>query len=105
MELEKVFKLLDAGFTKEDILKFDSVNAELAKPVEKVADVPVTAAPEPKAEEPSKPVEDKNYVDIMNGLRELTNAIYLSNIHNSNVGQQKAETSDDILASIINPKR
>ena len=57
MDVEKILKLVDAGFTKADIIKL--ANNEKATPKEEKPETPKEEKPEtPKEEKPEAPKED-----------------------------------------------
>lgn len=102
MTLEQLTALVNAGFTKAEILA-------MAKPVEEPK--PEEKPPEePKKEEPAKPefMSDKTFEEtkklfdsIGMKLDTLTAAVQKSNMNSG--AATVTETVDSILASIINP--
>ena len=95
MDIEKIFKLLEAGFTKDEIIGLCKPND--TKPVQTI---------EPT--EPTKPTEasqDTNSTDDqLNALRgeitALANAIHKQNIQ-ATAKEDKPETPDDILKKLL----
>ena len=86
MKLEEIIKLIDAGYTKEDIMKMSEPAKE--KPAEeKPADKPV---PELPADKPD------TQAAILAELQQMRKSINAMNIMNSGKSEQ-AETTDDIL--------
>lgn len=83
MKLEEIIKLIDAGYTKEDIMK-------MSEPAEE----------KPAEEKPAvdKPAEDKpdTQAAILAELQQMRKSINAMNIMNSGTTEQ-AETTDDIL--------
>ena len=106
MEIEKIMKLVDAGFTREEILNFAG-----GKQVEKPAEKPVEKPAEPSAEKPAeKPEEKTNENDALNSiLQEMKNVvleIQKANIFRASLpGPGDGDNVDSILASIINPRK
>lgn len=93
MEINDIFKLIDAGFTKEDII-------EMSKPVDTVADVsPV----EPDTITPEEPhFENMDYIkDLQNSIDDLKKTIIATN-QLRNLGGDKTTTIDDINEYLIN---
>lgn len=105
--LENIFKLINAGYSKEEI-------NELLNPAQEEAPVTNEA---PVAEE--TPAQEKAPVsitsdmldrlgDALNGLNERINkldkSIKAGNIINDSMGAPKKESAEDILASLITPK-
>ena len=90
MKYEEIIKLLDAGYTRDEILKMD-------EPDPKPAD--------PKPDDPKPDTNDilKGFADeVRDAIKDLTKEITASNILGS---RQPAEQDDeDIIAKIINPK-
>lgn len=102
MEINDIFKLIDAGFTKEDII-------EMSKPVETVADVSQakseTITPEVKTEAitPEEThFEDMDYIkDLQKSIDDLKKTIIATN-QLRNLGGDKTTTIDDINEYLIN---
>lgn len=97
MKFDEVMKLLDAGYTKEEILAMkDEAGAD----------------PEVKPEEDPKEPETKNEVDVsaisdaLGQVKETFESfkkeMIAMNIMNSRIDNPE-QTADDILANIINP--
>lgn len=107
MELEKIFKLVDAGFTKEEIIKLSGSGDPKEEPKEEPKEDPKKE--EPAKEEPKKePAEDPTHDMlklIADKFDELKSSIQQNNINNSNNKMAEAKTSEELLAEIINPPR
>lgn len=87
MKLEEVIKLIDAGYSKEEIDKMLQPEPE-PKP---------DPEPEPKADPEPKP---EPVVDpVLKELQDLKKAVYAMNIMNSAQPEQKSV--DDILAASL----
>lgn len=106
MNLNEIFKLIDAGFTKSDILALAGSQQTETKPKEEPKPEP---KPEPKEEpkpepkpEPQETETDKLVKALGLQVEGLTKALQASNIRNTEHGGQE-ESVDDILAKIINP--
>lgn len=82
MKLEEIIKLIDAGYTKEDIMK-------MSEPAE---EKPAEEKPEPElpADKPD------TQAAILAELQQMRKSINAMNIMNSGKSEQ-AETTDDIL--------
>lgn len=94
MKYEEIIKLLDAGYSREEILAMKEEPAPDADPAE----------PEPAPE----PVPDADITaEIMNEVKsmfsEMKKELIAMNILNSRQESDEVRTGDDILASIINP--
>ena len=103
MTAEQIIKLLDAGFTKEEILQAG----------EKVAGGNPSPEPTPTPEPTPEPTPTPSPTDAMGQQMQLitetlgkvtdaVKAIQEANIRNSQMPQP--ESADDILAQIISPK-
>lgn len=102
--IDKIMKLVDAGFTKDEISKILNVSHETTTPVpiQEIPPIPPNVPHEtqtaPNLEEFSKSVSA-----LTEALAKQTNLIQSMNIMNSSM--PKEETVDDIMASIINPTK
>ena len=92
MELEKVIKLIDAGYTKADIEKMLTPAAEETKPEPE-------PAPEPKPEE-KKPDSEPVNAQMLKELQDLKKAVFAMNIMQSSQ-PDKTDSVDDILAKAL----
>lgn len=104
MNTESILKLVDAGFTKDDILAL----AGTAEP-EKAEPPKNEPAPQPEPEpEPEKPAQpDPNevrYNELLAAMQKLTGAIQAGNILNSSNREDPQLSAEDILAEVVNPK-
>lgn len=98
MNIEQIIKLIDAGYTKEDIEKMN-------QPASDPAPAPETKQPDPAQPEQAKPEEKKPVTEPVNNemlqeLRDLKKAVFAMNIMNSSQPAQ-AESVDDILAKAL----
>ena len=101
MKYEEIMKLINAGYTKEEILAMKEEAG--ADPKE----------PENTEPESTEPATNNNAVDvsaITNALGEvkatfenLKKEMIAMNIMNSRIDGEPEQTADDILANIINP--
>lgn len=103
MEINDIFKLIDAGFTKEDII-------EMSKPAETVADISQakseTITPEVKTEsitpEENSAVPNMDYIkDLQKSIDDLKKTIIATN-QLRDLGGEKHTSVDDINDYIIN---
>lgn len=93
MEINDIFKLIDAGFTKEDII-------EMSKPVETVADVSQVKTETITPEEPH--FENMDYIkDLQKSIDDLKKTIIATN-QLRDLGGEKHTSIDDINDYIIN---
>lgn len=103
MKIEDVFKLIDAGFTKDDILALD-------RPEPAPAPEPDKALTEEPAEEPAPaaaPAAPEELANALNGIldsfKAVAKEIKAANIANSKMPEIKTETAEDIIASMLYP--
>ena len=90
MTFDQLMKLLDAGFTKSEILALNGTPAPAPQP-----------EPEPEPQPEPAPAPQNDQAAILAKLEELNQTIIRSNINNSR--QPESESVDDILATIIRP--
>ena len=96
MTFEQLIKLLDAGFTKDEIMALNGTPAP-APQTEPEPD----PEPAPQPEPAPAPAPQNDQAAILAKLEELNQTIIRSNINNSR--QPETESVDDILATIIRP--
>lgn len=99
MKIDDVMKLINAGFTKEEIISMTGeteVEPEAAKPED--------PAPEDPAE-PAAPEFKSVLDDFLKGFKSIAEDIKQSNIANSNMPAQEKTSAEQILASIIAPPK
>ena len=107
MQMKDILDLVNAGFTKEEILKITST--EEKKPEEKkTEDKPEENKPEEKKPEEKKPEEktpEEKKADNVDALKaqidELTKAIQGLNIAHSTGGKPEESTVDDTLFNLL----
>ena len=108
MKIEDIIKLVDAGFTKEEIAAFNSEPAQAA-PAEDT-DVPEETPedkPEPAPVKQTVPANQQpdRYDQLMKAFEELSNRIVSQNINRTVTDGTPARSAEDILAEVINPPR
>ena len=92
MNVEQIIKMIDAGYTKEEIEKMTQPEPE-PKQEQKPEPKP---EPEPKKEPEPKPASDP----VLKELQDLKKAVYAMNIMQSSQ-PPKSESVDDILAKAL----
>lgn len=106
MEIEKIMKLVDAGFTREEIMKFAGekpVDKVAEKPIDKVAEKPVDKVVDKPAD---KPIESEALGEILQEMKNVVLEIQKANIFRASLpGPDEGDNVDKILASIINPRK
>lgn len=93
MEINDIIALAKAGFSSEEISKMAQMPEEINKTVK-------------ETETPNKTESESKYFDsseIISAIKDLKNVI-ISNNNHMNIGRTSTETTEDILASILNPK-
>lgn len=98
MNIEQIIKLIDAGYTKEDIEKMIQPAADPAPAPE--AKQPDPAQPEQAKPEEKKPVTEPVNNEMLQELRDLKKAVFAMNIMQSSQPAQP-ESVDDILAKAL----
>lgn len=108
MEARDVLKLVEAGFSHDEILAL----AGTAQPTE--AEPPkeeAPAQPEPVKEQPAQPAPEPaadpnaaRYTELLEAMQKLTGAIQAGNILNSSNREDPQLSPEDILAEVVNPK-
>lgn len=91
MNYNEIIKLLDAGYSREEILQMDSKEPE--------------PAPEPEPEPASEPAPDPTaaiMTEVKDMFAEMRKELTAMNIMNSRL-QDDHNEPEDILANIINP--
>ncbi len=99
MKYEEIIKLLDAGYTREEILEMDKEPAPEDK-----------KDPAPEDKKDPAPEDKKDPAPDMSGMMEemktmfsdLTKELIASNIMRSRIDGE--DDNEDIIAKIINPK-
>ena len=120
MDAETILKLVNAGFTKEDIMGLGNVQAQTPAvetpaptpepapvPVLEVAEEPVatpTPAPQPT---PAPAQEQPSLSDVMHQIAKLTASIQANALANTNIPNgadpRNGLTGENALAEIIRP--
>lgn len=106
MKIEDIIALAGAGFSKQDIIKIaGSVSAPVPAPDSAPIQTP-TPASAPASAPVSAPVPAQDVFNqrmgvLDNRLDEITKLIQVGNLSNSQIPEPP--TTEDMLASIINP--
>lgn len=102
MKIEDVIALAGAGFSKQDIIKIAGTVSAPA-PIQTPASAPAPAPVSVPAQVPgnTQDVFNQRMGVLDNRLDEITRLIQVGNLSNSQIPEPP--TTDDMLASIINP--
>jgi len=107
MKAEDILKLVEAGFSKDEIIALNG-------PVEPEPEKEITVDPEPEqTPEPQQaptpaPAEDPNakrYDELLQAVKKLTGAIQAGNIMNSNNKAEETKTAEQIMAEVLLPEK
>ena len=100
MKIEDIIALAGAGFSKQDIIKIaGTVSAPAPAPIQ--APTPASAPASVSAPVPAQDVFNQRMGVLDNRLDEITKLIQVGNLSNSQIPEPP--TTEDMLASIINP--
>ena len=106
MDMQDILRLVQAGYTKEDI---DKMTAPVAVPAADPEPTPATdpepaPAPAPAADPTPEP-QQPTMQDLMLSISKLTSAIQANAIANSVIpgGPGQGPTAEDAIAEIIRP--
>lgn len=105
MTIDQIMKLLDAGYTKEEIAALTSDPEPVPETVPPAPEPEVTTDPEP-APEPAEDQTGARLDALEKSIASLIKTIQVSNVNNKNIQTLPNDTTkivDDALASIIRP--
>lgn len=103
MELEKVFKLIDAGYTKEEIQALEKPAAD-PEPEQEPETPAAKEAPAAKEEPAPVPAAASSNDQVLQALNRLTDAIMKKNL-NVTTAETTQQDPKDILAKVIAPPK
>lgn len=104
MKIEDIIALAGAGFSKQDIIKIAgtvSAPAPAPAPAPIQTPTPASAPVSVSAPVPAQDVFNQRMGVLDNRLDEITKLIQVGNLSNSQIPEPP--TTEDMLASIINP--
>lgn len=102
MKIEDIIALAGAGFSKQDILKIaGTVSAPAPAPAPIQTPTPASAPAPVSVPVPAQDVFNQRMGVLDNRLDEITKLIQVGNLSNSQIPEPP--TTEDMLASIINP--
>lgn len=94
MDINNIIKLLDAGFTKDDIIKLTAAQPAAEEPAKEPEPVPE----EKLVTEPADPM-----ADLLAEIRGMRADMQKQNINRDALQISNVDKAVDILGSIINP--
>lgn len=98
MKIEDIIALAGAGFSKQDIIK---IAGTVSAPAPIQTPTPASAPASVSAPVPAQDVFNQRMGVLDNRLDEITKLIQFGNLSNSQIPEPS--TTEDMLASIINP--
>lgn len=106
MEYLEIIKLLDAGYTKEEIMKMEEKNVSGLNSADDPKE-PEPKEPEPKEPEPKEPDTNQFMTEALKEIKEafedIRKEIQAAYIMAARQAPEVQPTSEDIIANIINP--
>lgn len=105
MKAEDILKLIDAGFSRDEIIAMnDPADPEPVK--EPTVDPEPEQTPEPQqAPAPAEDPNTKRYDELLQAVQKLTGAIQAGNILNSNNRAEETKTAEQIMAEVLLPQK
>ena len=105
MNIETIIKLLDAGYTKDEIMNMTSVSQD-PEPEKKEPEKKEPEKKEPEKQEPEKTEKNDDMLKLLvSKFEELTSAIQDSNIKSSNNKTPEQTAPEELLANIVKPTK
>lgn len=106
MNINDLMKLLDAGYTKEEISALEAPAPEAKPEPVPAPEAKPEAAPEAKLEAAPAPEAEPTLADVLKQVAKLTATIQANALAQTQIaGQPKAPTAEDMIAQIIRPTR
>lgn len=108
MTVTEIMKLLDAGYTKEEITALEAVAPEAQPEAAPAPEAQPEPAPAPEAKPEASPAPDAEptLADVLKQVAKLTATIQANALAQTQIsGQQKSPTAEDMIAQIIRPTR
>ena len=101
--LEMLATLAAAGFTKNDIVALERASQPAQKDQGPQFPAQPTPAPAPAQPTPAPAPAQPDFNKLLEELTGIKAAVQGNNLANAHMPASRPETTDDILASIINP--
>ena len=103
MKIDDVMKLIDAGFSKEEILNISN-EAEQAPSGDPTPEAAPAAPEAPKpAPQPAPDAMKEVLEGFLNSFKTVVNDMKAANIGSSSIPDQHRDSAEEVLASIIAP--
>ena len=105
MEVNQILKLVEAGFTSDEIRQMISPQAqgEPQKAEEKQPEEDVKPEEKPAEKAPEAPDYEAQIKALSDELAAVKKSVYKQNVQNMTVDQPTQEDAADVLAKLINP--
>lgn len=109
MDLKDIMKLVDAGFTKDDITALTApagaAPAQVTEAPEEAVkeDIPTDQTPVKETQMPAN--QSDQMAQLIKAMEEMSNRIVSHNINQTVTDGAPARSVEDILAEVINPPR
>lgn len=104
MEIKDILALVNAGFTRDEIMTLTGPTSDpsiVAPEAAAEAPTPAAAEPAPEAPTPAPAVPDNS--EVLAALKDLTQTIRKNAILRDTMRPTEQPSAVDILASVINP--
>ena len=104
MEIKDIISLVNAGFTRDEIMTLTGPTSDppiVAPEAAAEAPTPAAAEPAPEAPTPAPAVPDNS--EVLAALKDLTQTIRKNAILRDTMRPSEQPSAVDILASVINP--
>lgn len=104
MEIKDIISLVNAGFTRDEIMTLTGPTSDppIAAP-EAASEAPTPAAAEPAPEAPTPAPAVPDNSEVLAALKDLTQTIRKNAILRDTMRPTEQPSAVDILASVINP--
>ncbi len=95
MKYEEIIKLLDAGYSRDEIMNMNNTDPDPEPEPEPTPDDPA----------PAPDITGEIMKEVKDMFAEMKKELIAMNIMQANQGPDEVKTGEDVLASIINPTR
>lgn len=105
MKAEDILKLIDAGFSHDEIISLDGPADPEPVKEPAVDPEPVQAQEPQQAPAPAEDPNEKRYEELLQAVQKLTGAIQAGNILNSNNRAKETKTAEQVMAEVLLPQK